>query len=196
MLCYREELPLSLILRLNHWDRVNVSNYGSVPASSQMKRAGALCRSRYEGEGSSMEDAMQAIRAQDGWELLGSVPGWCPRMLVFVTVLSDARADWLRRTTYTFSIDVLPFTPSPLQACAGGAQSSGLPDSIKPDCESVPRLPAATGRRAGAQPPASTALNLVIAERNMAAPAPLPHRARGGSKPGASDADMGQREEN
>lgn len=42
-----------------------------------------------------MEDAMQAIRVQDGWELLGSVPGWCPGMLVFVTAFSDARADWL-----------------------------------------------------------------------------------------------------
>lgn len=77
-----------------------------------------------------------------------------------------------------------------------GAQSSELPDSIKRECESVLKPPEATGRRAGPQPRASTAMILVIAECNMAPLAPLPHRGMGGSKPDASAADMGQGEVN
>lgn len=98
------------------------------------------------------------------------------------------------RTPHTFFRSVFYLSPhhlhKPMQR--RGAQSSGLPHSIKPDCKSVPQPPAATGRQAGAQPPASTALNLVIAECNMATLAPLPQGALGGSKPGSSDADMGQ----
>lgn len=87
-------------------------------------------------------------------------------------------------------------SPRHLSELMWRAQSSDLPDSIKRECESVLKLPEATGCRAGPQPRASTAMILVIAECNMAPLAPLPHRGMGGSKLGASAADMGQREVN